>query len=80
MQSGTHIGKYDHRKELKNPENDANDMPDVLENIDLIVTKKLNVACREMRYVIIDFKESFAGHGTQWEVCIKVKVILICYG
>ena len=55
-------------------------MSDVLKSIDLIVTKKLNVGRRQMKYVIIDFEESVAGHGTQWEVCIKIKVILICYG
>ena len=55
-------------------------MSGVLESIDLIVTKKLNVGRREMRYVIMYFEESFADLGTQWEVCIKIKVILICYG
>ena len=84
------IGTYDRIEGLENPENDANDMSDALENIDFIVTKKLNVDRREMRHAIIDFEESikpedmvlfyFAGHGTQWEVCIRIQVILICYG
>ena len=84
------IGTYDHIEGLENPENDANDMSDALQSIDFIVTKKLNVQRREMRHVIIDFEESikpedmvlfyFAGHGAQWEVCIKIKFILICYG
>ena len=87
------IGRYDHIEGLKNPENDANDMSDALESIDFLVTKKLNVERRKMKYGIIDFEESikpgdmvlfyFAGHGTQWEVCIEnlsVKGIPICYG
>ena len=84
------ISKYDNIQGLENPENDANDMSDALESIGFIVTKKLNVERREMKHVIIDFEESikpkdmvlfyFAGHGTQWEVCIKTKIILICYG
>ncbi|CAF4974478.1 unnamed protein product, partial [Rotaria sp. Silwood1] len=71
------IGKYDHCEELKNPENDANDMSSTLESIDFIVTKKLGLKRAEMKHVIIDFEESiqsndmvlfyFAGHGIQWE-------------
>ncbi|CAF5126250.1 unnamed protein product [Rotaria sp. Silwood1] len=71
------IGKYDHCEELKNPENDANDMSSTLESIGFIVTKKLGLKRAEMKHVIIDFEESiqsddmvlfyFAGHGIQWE-------------
>ncbi|CAF3719483.1 unnamed protein product [Rotaria sp. Silwood1] len=71
------ISKYDHCEELKNPENDANDMSSALESIGFIVTKKLALKRAEMKHVIIDFEESiqrddmvlfyFAGHGIQWE-------------
>jgi len=75
------IGQYEHCEKLENPENDANDMSLALESIDFVVTKKLHLKRGEMRHVIIDFEESikpddmvlfyFAGHGTQWEVCIN---------
>ncbi|CAF4994682.1 unnamed protein product, partial [Rotaria sp. Silwood1] len=71
------ISKYDHCEELKNPENDANDMSSALESIGFIVTKKLGLKRAEMKHIIIDFEESiesddmvlfyFAGHGIQWE-------------
>ena len=83
------IGTYDHIEGLENPGNDENDMSDALQSIGFIVTKKVNIERRERRHVIIDFEASikpedmvlfyFVGHGAQWEVCIKVKVILICY-
>ena len=86
------IGKFDHCEELQNPENDANDMSSALKGIDFIVTQKLHLKRAEMKHVVIDFEESiepddmvlfyFAGHGIQWEVCIKIlplKVISIFY-
>ena len=86
------IGKYDHIKELENPENDANDMTDALKSIDFVVTKKLNVKRADMKHAVLDFEEViepgdmalfyFAGHGTQWEVSIDSKLYqllwLIC--
>ncbi|CAF3988907.1 unnamed protein product [Rotaria sordida] len=81
------IGKYEHCEELQNPENDANDMSSNLESIDFIVTKKLHLKRAEMQHVLIDFENSieqgdmvlfyFAGHGVQWEVCIKDQNYLI---
>ncbi|CAF3753952.1 unnamed protein product [Rotaria sp. Silwood1] len=81
------IGKYEHCEELQNPENDANDMSSILESIDFIVTKKLHLKRAEMQHVLIDFEHSiepgdmvlfyFAGHGVQWEVCIKDQNYLI---
>ncbi|CAF1346902.1 unnamed protein product [Rotaria sp. Silwood1] len=86
------IGKYEHRDELQNPENDANDISSTLDSIGFIVTKKLHLKCAEMKHVIIDFEQSiepgdmvlfyFAGHGIQWQVCAKdlpLKVSSIFY-
>ncbi|CAF1389549.1 unnamed protein product [Rotaria sordida] len=71
------IGKYEYYEELKNPENDANDMASTLESIGFIVTKTLNPRKTDLRHSLIDFEESiesddmilfyFAGHGVQWE-------------
>ncbi|CAF4938367.1 unnamed protein product, partial [Rotaria sp. Silwood1] len=71
------IGKYEHCDELKNPENDANDMSSTLESIGFTVEKRLHLKRVDMRHAIIDFEESikpddmvlfyFAGHGIQWE-------------
>ena len=76
------VGQYEHCEKLENPENDASDMSLALESIDFVVTKKLHLKRGEMRHVIIDFEESiepgdmvlfyFAGHGTQWKVCMNV--------
>ena len=76
------IGQYEHCEELENPENDANDISLALESIDFVVTKKLHPKRKEMKHAIIDFEDSiesgdmvlfyFAGHGTQWEVCINI--------
>ncbi|CAF4097061.1 unnamed protein product [Rotaria sordida] len=81
------IGKYDCCEELQNPENDANDMSSALESIDFNVTKKLHLRRAEMQHVLIDFENSieqddmvlfyFAGHGIQWEVCIKVSPLKV---
>ncbi|CAF3934015.1 unnamed protein product [Rotaria sp. Silwood1] len=86
------IGNYDHCEKLQNPENDANDMSFILKGIDFIVTKRLHLKRAEMKHAVIDFEESieqgdmilfyFAGHGVQWEVCIKIlplKVMAIFY-
>ncbi|CAF1325591.1 unnamed protein product [Rotaria sp. Silwood1] len=79
------IGKYEHCDELKNPENDANDMSSTLESIGFTVEKRLHLKRVDMRHAIIDFEESikpddmvlfyFAGHGIQWEVCINVLIL-----
>ena len=87
------IGRYDNIEPLENSENGPNDISGALESIDFIVTKKLNIKRTGMKYAVFDFEKViepgdivlfyFAGHGTQWEMCIEnlsYKIILIHYG
>lgn len=74
------VGKYDNIDQLSNPENDANDMSTALRSIGFTVTLLLHPNRHQMKRALLDFEDSiqpddmalfyFAGHGTQWDVCI----------
>jgi uncharacterized caspase-like protein len=74
------IGKYENLKQLNNPENDAKDMECALREIGFTVTMKLHLTHAEMKQALVDFEKGiqpgnmvlfyFAGHGTQWKVCL----------
>lgn len=76
------IGKYGNIQQLSNPENDANDMSKALKSIGFKVTLVLHPNRFKLQEAILTFEHSiqpgdivlfyFAGHGTQWEVCIQV--------
>jgi uncharacterized caspase-like protein len=76
------IGDYKKGKKLPNAVNDANEMSAALTRMGFLIHEngpKLNLKCREMRAVLLDFERSinagdmvlfyFAGHGRQSEVC-----------
>ena len=76
------IGNYESGKILNNTINDACDMSSKLEDMGFISNgPKLDLTHEAMELVLVKFKHSinegdmvlfyFAGHGTQWEVCIK---------
>ncbi|CAF1613167.1 unnamed protein product [Didymodactylos carnosus] len=71
------ISQYEDGSNLRNPQNDANDMAAALEKIGFAVTKGINMKADEMDESISSFVCSiegadlvlfyFAGHGCQWE-------------
>lgn len=79
------IGQYQNGANLKTAENDARDMSRKLKDIGFITGEpKTNLTYQEMKTVFNEFQSSaypgdiiliyFAGHGTQWKVCIYLIV------
>ncbi len=69
------IADYEHADDLNNPENDAEDMADVLRELNFEVSEYINLNSRDFKKAIDDFGENlqtddialffFAGHGIQ---------------
>ncbi|CAF3185509.1 unnamed protein product [Rotaria sp. Silwood2] len=76
------IGAYENLDELRNPQNDADDMSKVLGDIGFTVELVLHPTQKKMSAAVVNFKKSiqpndivvfyFAGHGSQWNVRIWV--------
>ena len=75
------ISDYADGQKLPNAINDAKDITSSLKRMGFIIDEpKLNLDNKQMQLVLTEFQYSvekgdivlfyFAGHGTQWEVCI----------